>query len=186
MPGVQAVAPAIYITVLLSSGQSRARGGGEGHRSGARSEAQRGAATDRFGSADFTPDADGFDAVVVGKMLAEEMQLRAGRLRHADQPCRATDAVRHGAAIAAIPRHRNFRFRLLRLRRELGIRHAGRGAEPGRRRRRGQRAGISHRGRRSRRGNGRSTAHEAGPGYWPRPGWTKIARCFARCAWRNW
>ena len=28
------------------------------------------------GSADFTPDADGFDSIVVGKMLADELKLQ--------------------------------------------------------------------------------------------------------------
>ncbi len=56
-------------------------------------------------------------------MLADEMQLQARRLRHADQPGRPHDAVRNGAPLAALPHQRDFRFRLLRLRRQLGIRH---------------------------------------------------------------
>jgi lipoprotein-releasing system permease protein len=77
-PGVRAVAPAIYITVLLSSG---------GHARGVvikgidpALESKRNEALQRIvaGSADFTPDRDGFDALVVGKILADELELGAG------------------------------------------------------------------------------------------------------------
>ena len=77
-PGVRVVAPAIYITVLLSSG---------GHARGVvikgidpALESKRNEALQRIvaGSADFAPDRDGFDSVVVGKILAEELELRAG------------------------------------------------------------------------------------------------------------
>src|SRR5579872_2361247 len=73
VPGVRAVAPAIYITVLLSSG-GRARGvvvkGIDPAREQKRNEAlQRIVA----GSADFAPDAEGFDSIVIGKMLAGDL-----------------------------------------------------------------------------------------------------------------
>jgi len=75
-PGVRAVAPAIYLTVLLSSG-GRARGvvikGIDPVL-----EAKRNEALQRIvaGSADFAPDANGFDSIIVGKMLAEELGLK--------------------------------------------------------------------------------------------------------------
>src|SRR6202521_6411325 len=74
-PGVRAVAPAIYLTVLLSSG-NRARGvvlkGVD-----PALEAKRNEALQRIvsGAADFAPDGNGLDAVVVGKILAEEFGL---------------------------------------------------------------------------------------------------------------
>jgi len=77
-PGVQAAAPAIYLTVLMSSG-NHADGvvlkgidpaGGSRH-----NEALERMTT---GAADFAADADGFEAIVVGKLLAEAMELRAG------------------------------------------------------------------------------------------------------------
>ena len=76
--GVRAVAPAVYITMLLSSGNV-ARGvvvkGVEPVL-----EAKRNEALQRIvsGAADFAADKDGFDSVVVGKILAEEMRLRVG------------------------------------------------------------------------------------------------------------
>lgn len=77
-PGVRAVTPAIYITVLLSSG---------GHAQGVvikgidpALESKRNEALQRVveGSADFTPDRDGFDGVVIGKILANQLELRVG------------------------------------------------------------------------------------------------------------
>ena len=77
-PGVRAVAPAIYLTVLLSSG-NHARGVVVKGIDPAL-EAKRNEALQRIvsGAADFTPDRDGFDAVVVGKILADELELRVG------------------------------------------------------------------------------------------------------------
>ncbi len=78
VPGVEAAAPAIYLTVLMSSGN---------HADGVvlkgidpASPARHNQALDRMvsGSADFSADANGFQAIIVGKLLAEEMQLRAG------------------------------------------------------------------------------------------------------------
>jgi len=77
-PGVQAAAPAIYLTVLMSSGN---------HADGVvlkgidpAGEARHNQALERMttGAADFAADADGFEAIVVGKLLAEAMELRAG------------------------------------------------------------------------------------------------------------
>ena len=78
VPGVQAAAPSIYLTVLMSSGN---------HADGAvlkgidpAGPAAHNQALDRMvsGAADFSRDADGFQAVVIGKLLAEQMQLSVG------------------------------------------------------------------------------------------------------------
>ena len=132
----------------------RARRGDQGNRSGTRSRTDEALRRIVSGAADFTPDADGFDSIVVGHLMADELNMHTGRLRHADQSRRASDSLRHGAALAALSHRGHIRFRLLRLRRQLGVRHDGRGAKHGRRRRRGQRAGVSHAGCGSRRGSG--------------------------------
>ena len=77
-PGVQAAAPAIYLTVLMSSG-NRADGVVLKGIDPA-GEARNNEALNRMisGAADFAADADGFDAIVVGKLLAEAMALSAG------------------------------------------------------------------------------------------------------------
>jgi len=76
--GVRSVAPAIYLTVLLSGG---------GHARGVvvkgiepELEARFDEALSRIvsGAADFTPDADGFESIVVGKLMADELNLRVG------------------------------------------------------------------------------------------------------------
>jgi lipoprotein-releasing system permease protein len=78
VPGVQAAAPAIYLTVLMSSGN---------HADGVvlkgidpAGEARHNGALDRMasGKVDFADDASGLQGIVIGKLLAEEMQLRAG------------------------------------------------------------------------------------------------------------
>lgn len=77
-PGVVAVSPAIYSTVLLSSGNV-ARGivlkGID-----PALEARRNEALERVisGGANFTPDADGFDSIVIGKILADDIGLKTG------------------------------------------------------------------------------------------------------------
>jgi lipoprotein-releasing system permease protein len=77
-PGVRAVAPAIYQTVLLSTG-GRARGivlkGIDPELERRSNEALRRVVA---GAADFTPDADGIDALLVGRILSEELKLGAG------------------------------------------------------------------------------------------------------------
>jgi lipoprotein-releasing system permease protein len=81
-PGVRAVAPAIYLTVLLSSG-NRARGvvlkGIDPALEAKRNEAlQHIVSGSGSGSGDFVPDSNGIDSIVVGKILAEELGLHAG------------------------------------------------------------------------------------------------------------
>jgi lipoprotein-releasing system permease protein len=77
-PGVRSIEPAVYDTVLLSSG-GRARGivlkGVDPELERKSSEALRRIVA---GSADFAPDADGIAAVVVGRMLADELKVSAG------------------------------------------------------------------------------------------------------------
>jgi lipoprotein-releasing system permease protein len=77
-PGVLAVAPAIYSTVLLSAGNV-ARGVVLKGIDPAL-EAKRNEALERVvsGSADFSQDTAGFDSVVIGKILADEMGLKTG------------------------------------------------------------------------------------------------------------
>ncbi len=77
-PGVRAVAPAIYLTVLLSTG-----GPSQGilvKGIDPALEVKRNEALQRIvsGSADFAPDRDGIDSVVIGKMLADKMRLHVG------------------------------------------------------------------------------------------------------------
>jgi lipoprotein-releasing system permease protein len=77
-PGVTSIAPAIYNTVLLSSGAS-ARGivlkGIDPQIERESDEALRKLAT---GNADFTPDADGIQALLVGRLLADEVKVGVG------------------------------------------------------------------------------------------------------------
>ncbi len=77
-PGVRAVAPAIYQTVLLSAG-GRARGivlkGIDPELERRSDEALRRVVA---GAADFTADADGIEAMLVGRMLSEELKLGVG------------------------------------------------------------------------------------------------------------
>jgi len=77
-PGVRSVAPAIYQTVLLSAG-GRARGivlkGIDPEAERRSDEALRRVVA---GEGDFSADADGIDAILLGRMLSEELGLRAG------------------------------------------------------------------------------------------------------------
>ena len=107
VPGVKAVAPAIYITVLLSSG-------GRAHGVVVKGidpalEAKRNEALQRIvaGSADFAPDPDGFDSIIVGKDARRRFEIAAQRLRHAHQPGGSYDAVRNDSSFPAVPYQRN-------------------------------------------------------------------------------
>ncbi len=77
-PGVRSVTPAIYLTVLLSAG-SGARGivvkGIDPSVEPRNNEALQRVVS---GGADFTPDRDGFDAIVIGKILSDELNIKAG------------------------------------------------------------------------------------------------------------
>ena len=76
--GVRSVAPAIYLTVLLSGGSS-ARGvvvkGIDPALEEKTDDALRHIVA---GAADFKPDADGFDAIVVGHLMADELNIHTG------------------------------------------------------------------------------------------------------------
>ena len=152
-------------------------------------EAKRNEALQRIvsGAADFTPDRDGFDAIVVGKMLADELELRVGDYVTLTSPAgRLTP-------FGMVPRSRRFRiagifdsgfydydanwgFVTLAAAQNLAgvgdvvsvlefrIADVDRAEQMAARLAQRGRAGLS----------------------WPPPGWMKIARCFARCAWRNW
>jgi lipoprotein-releasing system permease protein len=77
-PGVRAAAPAIYETVLLSA-SGRARGlelkGVDPVLEGKSNEALRHVGA---GPPDFSPDADGMDAILVGRVLATDLKIKAG------------------------------------------------------------------------------------------------------------
>ena len=77
-PGVRAAAPAIYQTVLLSAG-GRARGivlkGIDPELEHRSNEALRRVVA---GAADFAADADGMDAILLGRILAQELKIGAG------------------------------------------------------------------------------------------------------------
>lgn len=78
IPGVRSVTPASYQTVLLSFG-GQARGvvakGVEPERERRGDQALQKIVA---GSLDFTPDADGIDALIVGKQLADEWKMVPG------------------------------------------------------------------------------------------------------------
>jgi lipoprotein-releasing system permease protein len=103
-PGVRAVAPAIYLTVLLSAG-SKAQGAVVKGVDPAL-ESKRNEALQRIvsGSADFKVDNDGFDAVVVGKLLADSMGFRVGDY------ITLTSPVGQLTPFGMVPRTRRFRL----------------------------------------------------------------------------
>lgn len=76
--GVRSVSPAIYLTVLLSGG-GHARGvvikGCDPELERRTDEALRRIVS---GAADFAQDRDGFDSIIVGKLMAEELNLGTG------------------------------------------------------------------------------------------------------------
>jgi len=104
VPGVKAVAPAIYITVLLSTG-GRAHGvvvkGIDPALETKLNEALRRVVS---GSADFTPDANGFDSVVIGRMLADDLKLRP------NDYVTLTSPAGHMTPFGMIPRSQRFRI----------------------------------------------------------------------------
>jgi len=55
------------------------------------------------GSADFAPDANGFDSILIGQNVGQQSWSRRRRLRDAHEPRRTLDAVR------LVPRSRRFR-----------------------------------------------------------------------------
>jgi lipoprotein-releasing system permease protein len=81
VPGVRAVAPAIYQTVLLSAhGKSRGimvKGIDPALEKNSNEILHRLAGAGK-GAPDFSPDAEGIEAIVIGKTLAQELALAAG------------------------------------------------------------------------------------------------------------
>ena len=163
-PGVRSIEPAIYSTVLLSAG-GRARGvvlkGVDPELELRASEALHHIVA---GNGDFAQDADGIPARAGGPDPRERSGYFRRRLHYVDQPAGKLDAFWDVAALAAFPRERNFRFGLLRLRRQLGIRDAGLGAIAGGDWRRRQFAGSARNadGRRARDRRGIIAARGAG------------------------
>jgi lipoprotein-releasing system permease protein len=80
-PGVRAAAPAIYLTVLLSAG-GKARGivlkGIDPELERQSNEVLRRVVAGVSGRVDFTPDADGTEAILLGHLLVQELKLAAG------------------------------------------------------------------------------------------------------------
>jgi len=78
-PGVRSIEPAIYETVLLSSGITHTHGmflkGVEPELERNASEALTHLAS---GSADFAPDADGIPAILIGHLFAEDLNISTG------------------------------------------------------------------------------------------------------------
>src|ERR1700733_7128801 len=133
-PGVRSIEPAIYSTVLVSA-EGRGPGTGTARERSATSHCGR----QRRFCAGCGRDSSGAGGTHPG----ERSGYFGGRLHHTDQPARKLDAFWDAATLAAFPRERNFRFRFLRLRRELGIRDAGVGAVAGGDWGRGQFAGST-------------------------------------------
>jgi lipoprotein-releasing system permease protein len=78
VPGVKSIAPAIYNTVLLSSGGSARGIVLKGIDPGPESRSDEALHKIVAGSASFAPDADGIQSLLVGKILADELKLSAG------------------------------------------------------------------------------------------------------------
>jgi lipoprotein-releasing system permease protein len=77
-PGVRSIEPAVYNTVLLSCG-GRARGIVlKGIDPGLEIQASGALRHLAAGTASFAPDADGIPALIVGRLLAEELKVSAG------------------------------------------------------------------------------------------------------------
>ncbi len=142
-PGVQSMEPAVYNTVLLSTG---------GHAVGVvlkgvdpALEIQASGALRHMtaGSNDLDPGAGEIPVLLVGHVLADDLKISAGDYVNLIQPAGEFDSFRDAAQVAAVSGGRDFRFRLLRLRRQLGIRVAGLGPVPRCRRGRSEPAGSA-------------------------------------------
>jgi lipoprotein-releasing system permease protein len=102
-PGLRSLTPAIYDTVLLSTG-GRARGivlkGIDPELEGRADEALHRIVS---GSADFSADRDGFPGLVVGKILADDLKISAG------QYVTLTSPQGNLTPFGMVPRSRRFR-----------------------------------------------------------------------------
>jgi lipoprotein-releasing system permease protein len=77
-PGVRSVTPALYQTVLLSAGGNASGVVVKGVDSALEIKSDEALTHIVDGQADFSPDADGIGAIILGHMLAEELKLRVG------------------------------------------------------------------------------------------------------------
>ena len=136
IPGVRSVTPGdLPDGAAVVRGRGARRGDERRRRQSAKEEATKRCRGCLRGSWIFRRMRTASTALLVGKQLADEWKIAAGRLRDADKSARKTDAVWIDSADAAISGGRNVRFRLLRLRRKLVLRDAAGGAIAG-----GQRA----------------------------------------------
>ncbi len=116
IPGVRSVTPAVYQTVLLSfAGQARGvvTKGIDPERERKSDEALQRVIAGRL---DFSQDADGIDALLIGKQIAEEWKVSAG------------DYVTLTSPQGRLTPFGLMPLRLLRLRRELVLPDVGRGS----------------------------------------------------------
>jgi lipoprotein-releasing system permease protein len=77
-PGVRSVTPALYQTVLLSAGGNASGVVVKGVDPALEIKSDEALTHIVEGQADFSPDADGIGAIILGHMLAEELKLRVG------------------------------------------------------------------------------------------------------------
>jgi lipoprotein-releasing system permease protein len=77
-PGVRSVTPALYETVLLSAGGKASGVVVKGVDPELEKKSDEALTRIVDGHADFSPDADGIGAIILGKMLASELELRVG------------------------------------------------------------------------------------------------------------
>ena len=185
--GVRSVTPASYQTVLLSFG-GQARGvvakGVEPERERRGDQALQKIVA---GSLDFTPDADGIDALIVGKQLADEWKMAPGDY------VTITSPQGRLTPFGLIPRTRRYRvagvfdsgfydydenwcFLTLHAAQALGWHDRCR-----------QRAGIPIGQSRACAEKSRARQNEwPGRIIWPPAGWSKTSRSSGRCGWKSW
>nr|HEV7954851.1 ABC transporter permease [Candidatus Acidoferrales bacterium] len=77
-PGVRSVTPALYQTVLLSAGGKASGVVVKGVDPALEIKSDEALTHIVDGQADFSPDSDGIGAIILGHMLAEELELRVG------------------------------------------------------------------------------------------------------------
>jgi lipoprotein-releasing system permease protein len=78
IPGVRSVTPALYETVLLSAGGKASGVVVKGVDPALEMKSDEALTRIEDGQADFSPDADGIGAIILGHMLADELELRVG------------------------------------------------------------------------------------------------------------
>jgi lipoprotein-releasing system permease protein len=103
IPGVRSVTPALYETVLLSAGGKASGVVVKGVDPELEKKSDEALTHVVDGHADFSPDADGIGAIIIGKMLASELELRVG-----DNVTLMSPSGRL-TPFGMVPRTRNFR-----------------------------------------------------------------------------